>query len=205
MRSTRREPSDHIGDFPIRHWLSRDVPAPVRRTQFRSARDDDCAQSLVADECQEGIVGYGAAPGPAPAFSAVAGCTICSINNLAICAITRSFCRVGRRIAAVQNPLSRPTGKYSARNHINLLIRQHASRALSESRHRGSVYAIGNHALHGALIDNGQINRIGQRDRCSSSSVRAVTARAVFRVKSGKLQNLIRRDRLGSFRGLTER
>src|ERR1700751_2234351 len=34
-------PRNHVRDLLVRHWLSRNVAAPVRRTQFRPSCDDD--------------------------------------------------------------------------------------------------------------------------------------------------------------------
>jgi hypothetical protein len=84
--------------------------------------------------------------------------------------------------------------KNSFGDHVDLFVRQHPSGTLSESRHRGSVYAIRHDFAHGAFIDDGEINRVGQRDRGASLPLPAVTARAIFGVERRKLRNLVSRD-----------
>ena len=57
LNAPRDEPSHYVGDFLIGHGLARNVSAPIRRSQVRAARDDDRAQTLIADERKKRIIG----------------------------------------------------------------------------------------------------------------------------------------------------
>ena len=67
------------------------------------------------------------------------------------------------------------------------------------------MYTIGDDFAHGRFIHNGQLNRISQRDRRSSPSLRAVAARAVLRIEGGEFHNLVRSYDLRIFLGLAGR
>src|ERR1700688_799262 len=43
------QPGNDVGAFLARHGLARHVSAPVRRSQFRAAGDNNGAQPLIAD------------------------------------------------------------------------------------------------------------------------------------------------------------
>src|SRR5271154_793854 len=83
--------------------------------------------------------------------------------------------------------------KHSARNRVNLLVRQKSSGTLRERGHRGSTDSIGHNAAHRIFIDNGEIHRIGKGNRRSSTPFRTMTSSAVLRVESAEVHNLIRR------------
>ena len=97
-----------------------------------------------------------------------------------MCALPASVCRVRRRVNSSQNALSCPVRENSSGDHVDLFVGQHPSGALGEGRHRSSAHAVRHDFAHCAVVDDGKINRVGQRDGCTSVPSRAVTARAVF-------------------------
>src|SRR6267154_1745394 len=84
LRASRREPRNYVGDVLIRHRFAECVSAPVRCTQLGTAGDDDCAQSLIADQRKERIIGDGASLCATVATRAVAGLTIGLVREFAV-------------------------------------------------------------------------------------------------------------------------
>jgi hypothetical protein len=94
----------------------------------------------------------------------------------------------GRSVKCVR---PRP-GPDSTNNGIDLLVCEHAARALDEGWHRGSGYAISCRLADGGIVGNGEENGIGQRDRRSSGAVVSMASRAILCVKHIEIHNLVR-------------
>src|SRR6266403_1322676 len=57
LNALRSKPCHYVGHFLVRHGLVWDISAPVRRSQFGTADDDNRAQPLIADQREKRIVG----------------------------------------------------------------------------------------------------------------------------------------------------
>jgi hypothetical protein len=97
---------------------------------------------LITDQRQERIIRDTAALGPALALCTVTRCAVRSIHNFAVLGIARGACSIGRRISSVENSRAAPAGTNFHCDYIDLLIRKHSARTLSEGRHRGALHAI---------------------------------------------------------------
>src|SRR5438309_11972597 len=102
----RGEPGNDVRDFLVRHRPAADVAAPIRGSQLGTAADDDGAQSPVADQRQEGIVGYGTTLWSALALGTVARFAIDGVGDFAALRVAIGLRGVGRRIRSVEH--SRP-------------------------------------------------------------------------------------------------
>src|ERR1700733_10224368 len=120
------------------------------------------------------------------------GCAICSKYDLAVINIPRGSCRVCGWIGSIENLFAPPAGKDPTRNHLDLLLGQHSPGRLREGGHRCSPDAVRDNVAHGGFIDDGQIHGIGECDRRSSTTFRAVAARTVLCVESAEVQKLVR-------------
>src|SRR3984885_16061339 len=112
------------------------------------------------------------------------GCAICSKYDLAVINIPRGSCRVCGWIGSIQNLFAPPARKDPARNHLDLLLGQHPPSRLRERWPRCSGDALGDNAAHCGFIDDGQIYRIGEGNRRSSTALRAVASSTVLCVES---------------------
>src|SRR5258708_871572 len=131
----RGEPGNYVGDFLVRHGLAGHVSAPVWRSQFGTTGDDNGAQPLIADEREKGIIRDGAALWSSVAARAVARFAIRFVGKFASQSVARGLRRIGRRTGCVENSAPAPARSDFARDHINLLLRQHSPGALPEVRH----------------------------------------------------------------------
>src|SRR5271156_3435338 len=188
------EPGNYVGDFLLRHRLALHVAAPVWRAKLGTARDDNGAQTLIADKREKRIIRDGAALLCAMPGCSMAGFAIRFVSGFALLSIAGGFRGVGRRIGRVESSGLAPARSDSARNHFNLLVRHQSARALGKSRHRGSAQAVGDIFANGGVIHDRQINRIGQPDGGASMSFRAVATCAVFGIQCGEVGNFAGRN-----------
>src|SRR5258708_30794130 len=132
----RGEQGNYVGDFLVRHGLAGNVSAPVWRSQFGTTGDDNGAQPLIADQREKRIIRDGAAPWTSVAAWSVAGFAIRFGGKFASQSVARGLRRIARPTACVENSAPAPARSDFARDHINLLLRQHSAGALREGRHR---------------------------------------------------------------------
>jgi hypothetical protein len=73
-----------VGHFLVRHGLVWDISAPVRRSQFGTADDDNRAQPLIADQREKRIVGDCATLCASVAARAMARFAVSSVYDFAV-------------------------------------------------------------------------------------------------------------------------
>src|ERR1700722_4917276 len=122
----------------------------------------------------------------------MAGCAISSEHDLATIDIANRFCRGCGWIGSIENLFAPPARNHPTRNHLDLLLGQHSPGLLREGGHRCSADAVRDNVANGGFIDDGQIHGIGECDRRSSTTFRAVAARTVLCVESAEVQKLVR-------------
>src|SRR5262244_3846923 len=96
LHSARSKPGDHVSYFLVRHRLAGRIAAPIGRTQFRPASDNNRAQSLITNQRKERIVRDGASLGSALAGCPVAGCAILTVSGFALLYVAGDLCGVRR-------------------------------------------------------------------------------------------------------------
>src|SRR6202011_4293455 len=102
------EPGNYVGDFLVGHRFARHVSTPVRGAQFRTASDNNRAQSLIANQGKKRIVRDGAALCSPASALAVAGCAVSLVNECASHSVARRIRRVGRWISCIENSALAP-------------------------------------------------------------------------------------------------
>src|SRR5262249_16999637 len=112
--------------------------------------------------------------------------------------VAGDICGVRRRIGSVQNSGFTPTRPHLGDDHIDLLVGQQSACTLGESRHRSSGNALGDNFADDGIASDTEVNGIGECDGSPTASFRAVTAGAVFSVKSLEIQNFGRCENLCS-------
>src|SRR6266481_1850844 len=177
------------------------APLPMELfSRWWASSDYTRPQSLVAHQREKSSIGNGAAFLPAVAFRAVAGFAIRFVRDLAASSVARGFRRVRRRRDTIQNSGSAPARPDLRRDHINLLVGQHAAAALRKRRHRGAAHSAGNCLAHRRFVRNCQVYGVCKSNSRSAAAFRTVATCAVLRVQSFEIHNLIRRQSLRIFR-----
>src|SRR5713101_6393503 len=83
LRAPRGKPGNDVSNFLVRHGLTRHVCAPVGGPQFGTARDDNRAKPLIADQREKGIVREGTSLWSSAAARPMAGLAVDSVAGFA--------------------------------------------------------------------------------------------------------------------------
>ena len=90
----------------------------------------------------------------------------------------------------------RPPRTNAVHDGIDLRRGQQTAGALRKRRHGGSRNTVGGDTADRRIVGDGEVHRIGQRERGSPDAVRAVASGAVRGVEDGEVDDFVGRDHL---------
>src|SRR5882762_406727 len=98
---------------------------------------------------------------------------------------------MGRRFHPAKSVGPRPPRAESADDCVDLLVGEHSTGALRKRRHGRSLDPFADDATDGGILGDGKVQRIGERERSSTPSLRALAAGAIGVVEAGERSHLV--------------
>src|SRR5271155_248342 len=186
-------PRDKIRHVLIAHRSAARGAAPIGVTKVGPSGNNDRAQRLIADQGQIRAVGYGAL------FRVLllhanfmTTCTASAKNILPASNIALPVRLVRRHVQSLENVRLIPVRPNPHNQGIDLVIRQHAPRALRKRRHQRSLYAVANRIPQRPLVDDRFVLRVAERHGWTVRAIRAMAGGAGLRGEAPKVHHLIR-------------